>query len=498
MTKFNQPISVEQRVSGHADATTNYEGGLAFRVDPEMELYLRTCTCLFEDKFYTSGEQQLAELRAIIKQCPRAYVLQLAAYARQKMHLRSAPLVLLAEASVMQSQAREPKTDVRAYTPKIVQRADEPAELVAYWLANIGGGKKHNFPNALRLGLSDALANFNAYQLAKYNRNGAVKLRDVIQIVHPRPANEEQSALYKQTLDGTLPTPETWETAISGKGSTAASWNAIAPKMGTMALLRNLRNFEEKNAKDALTIAVARFTDREAVLESKQLPFRWYTASKHVQGQKIRDALHTALDLSLSLVEPWPGETVILSDNSGSMHSGLSLQGETQYIEVASLLSAMSVALCPDGYRVGVFGERFAWVNVSKRDSILTNMQRIANTDVGHSTDAWKAIAAMRQEKVRADRVVLFSDMQCYNSGNRHGWAFGLSQSLPAEWLRYKREVNPKARLYSVDLAGYGTAQFPQDQPDTVLLAGWSDQVLDFVRHYEAGRTAVDRIKAEW
>lgn len=496
MSKFNRAETIEEQLAKHPDATTNHGGGLAFRVSPEMELYLRACTALIEDKFYTRADSELAELRALIRNCDRKYVLQLAHFVRNKMHLRSFPMVLLAEAASMEAEKGEPKRDVREYVPKIVRRADEPAELLAYWIDTIGGGTKKNLPNALKKGLSDALLQFDEYQLAKYDRKGKIKLKDVIQLVHPVPDTPERSELYRRALDGELKTPDTWEVNVSTKGSTAEVWNESAKSMGIMALLRNLRNFEEKGAEEAIRIAIERFTDAEAVRKSKLLPFRWYQAYKHVKRNDLRDALHEALDLSLGVIEAWPGRTAIFSDNSGSMYYGsLSKGGSITRIEVAALMSAMALALSAGEYYVGAFADHFAWVDLSRHDSVLTNMQRIRDTEVGCATNAYKSIRALREQRVFVDRVLIFSDMQCYDTQSFYLYA---ENSLVAEWTKYRREVNPNARLYSIDLAGYGTSQFLEGDPSVVLLSGWSESVLSFVRHYENGETVLEEIKKNW
>src|SRR5690606_4080605 len=205
---------------------------------------------------------------------------------------------------------------------------------------------------------------------------GSVKLRDVLRLVRPTPKDEEQAALWKRAKEGTLATPRTWETYISEHGSSAEAWNEIAPDMGIMALIRNLRNFEEKGAQRAIEIAIQAMTGPERVRKSKLLPFRWFQAAKNVTSNRLKDAIHQALDLSLESVEPWQGKTAIFSDNSGSMHDRLSAKGKTLRIEVAALMSAMAVAPSPEDYRVGVFGASFAWVPVSRRDSVLTNIDR--------------------------------------------------------------------------------------------------------------------------
>lgn len=91
------------------------------------------------------------------------------------------------------------------------------------------------------------------------------------------------------------------------------------------------------------------------------------------------------------------------------------------------------------------------------------------------------------------DRVILFSDMQCYSAST---WAG--SGSLAASWSRYLASVNRKAVLYSVDLAGYGTMQFQETNKNVVQLSGWSDGVLKLIPALDAGASAVEVVKNQW
>jgi 60 kDa SS-A/Ro ribonucleoprotein len=490
--KLNQILKMAEKLRARPDATVNHEGALAFKPSSQLDLYLRACTCLVEDRFYTKADQQLAELRTAIQACERSYVLKLANYTRNQMHLRTLPMILLAEASVMHSgDSKEAKNDVRSYVPKVVKRADEPGELLAYWIRRVGEGSKAKLPNALKKGLSDALRRFDEYQLAKYNRAGEVKLRDVLMLTHARPDSPERAALYKRVLEDKLATPETWEVLISTQGASAETWNKIAPKMGIMALLRNLRNFEQHKAEIALAHAMKVFRDPEKVRESQLLPFRWLAAEREVSGSALKDALREALNLSLVNLPVWQGKTAVFVDLSGSMSGALSARSKVMYIDVASLMGAMATRLSQGEYLVGGFGESYQDIPVARSDSVLSNANKIRKTDVGHSTNAWLTIRALRKRKQVFDRVLLFSDMQCYSTH----WG---NESLVEEWQRYRREVNPRALLYSVDLAGYGSLQFPQDDSGVVQLAGWSDRVLDLVAALERGQSAVDLIEAEF
>lgn len=483
--KFNSPKTTPQTLAARPDATTNYEGGLAFKASPELELYLRACTCLIEDKAYVKSDEVLADLKKAIHACDRSYVLKLANYTRNQMHLRTLPLVLLAEASAMQTTPQESKSDVRLTVPKVITRADQPAELLAYWIRHVGQGQKAKLPMAIKKGVSDAMLKFNEYHLAKYNRDGAIKLKDVFRMCHPKANSPLQNELYKKVISDSLATPDTWEVYISKNGSSAETWNAIAPKMGIMALVRNLRNFEKHDAEEAIKHAVSVISDPEQVQASKLLPFRWLAAEREVSSNRLKDALRQALNISIMNVAPWAGKTAIFVDLSGSMSDPLSEKSNMSFVDVASLMGAMATKLSSEDYLVGGFGASYADIPISRYDSILTNAKAIKNTDVGHSTNAFLCIEALLHKKESFDRVFIFSDMQCYVSGVSARNIYG-DYSLAAKWIEYRRQVNPKAILYSVDLSGHGTLQFPEKENGVVQLAGWSDRVLDLVSAYES------------
>ena len=86
-----------------------------------------------------------------------------------------------------------------------MKRADDLTELVAlYWKFNPG----KPLTKQMKIGLGRALLRFDAYGLAKYNRDGAVKLRDILFLTHAKPEGETQEVLFKKQLaENALPTP---------------------------------------------------------------------------------------------------------------------------------------------------------------------------------------------------------------------------------------------------------------------------------------------------
>lgn len=502
MTKFNKPVNVVDKINNHPEATTNHAGGLHFNTDAEMDLYLKATVGFLDDKYYQNSEEVLKELRAAISKVSRSFVLKLANYARNKMYLRSIPMVLLAEAAHTVFPGENPNADkgiVREYTPKIIMRADEINEVLAYSVNVIGKGHKKNLANSLKKGIADSFMKFDEYQFAKYNRKGAFTFRDTMRVVRPKTNDPERNALLGRIIKDELATPETWEVVISGKGSTAENWNAVAPKMGIMALLRNLRNMEDKGAKEGLKIAYAALRNPEKVLNSKLLPFRFFAAMQEVGLNATRDALHDAMDIAVGNLPKIKGNLAVFSDTSGSMSSVISAKSKVTCLDIATLFGAMTTNMVDTGYdyQACSFAENVVNVGVSKRDSVFTNMDKLKKADKGnHSTNAYKIFPYLRSKSMKPDVVVIFSDMQCYNSSNYsfHGRQ-NREDNLAVQWEKYKREVNPNAVLVSVHLNGYGGSQFPPNTKDVVLLSGWSENVLSFIAAYQERLNVLDEIK---
>ncbi len=532
MTTFNRSQTLVQSLTNRGDATTNHEGGLAFVMDAMTRLYTRACTALVrQDKFYVSAEQAdkelIADIHAVGSVAPE-FVLRLAAYVRQVMNLRTVSLVMLAEAASIPAC----KPLVRRWTPQILRRVDELTEVVAYWKLRHGDigargqkGGANAFPNSLSNGIADAFGQFDEYQFAKYDRKGSVTLRDVLRIVRPKPISAEQSAMFRYLVKGEVDVTylpmtaakaqllckteldaearvlaqaahATWEVMLSHFGRMAEVWNSV--HLPFMAGMRNLGNLLEVGADKALDRVVAMLRNQEQVRRSKQLPHRFFSAYKAVEARggnsprqaEVMEAVLVALEASVANVPRMQGVSFITMDNSGSMRMPLSKKSAVQYVDVANLLGAMGHTMCEQAI-CSVFGDGHAVVPVVRQDSILTNMRRFANTNVGYSTNAHLSIRHLNETRTRVDRIILLSDMECYATAQ---WG---EASLAREWRQYRSSVNPDAYLYSIDLSGNGTSQFPADEKRVACLAGWSEKLLEFIPAFEQGGTkAVERIAA--
>jgi 60 kDa SS-A/Ro ribonucleoprotein len=494
MATLNKSRSTNIATRRQAESTQTYHGN-AFKTNAVERLIERTVGAFWnENSFYEKGDKRdnalVSDLREVAKTDPR-FPLQLAAWARNELYLRTTPQVILVESANIE----EAKPYVRQYTPKIVKRADELAEVIAYQLSAHG----KPIPNALKKGLADAFSNFDEYQLNKYDSDkGAVSLGDVLRLIARKknwPVSEAlrnylvndvvdadalpkigalKALLQKDSIDAEAEelirkSHVTWETLISKFGSSKENWERVIPNMGYMALLRNLRNFEEKGVD--LAPVLKRISDPNEVKRSKQLPYRFYSAYKQVSNSKVQRAIAQAFEHSISNVT-LPGATGVAVDHSGSMDSPLSDKSKMSYFDVGAVLGAIVAKKAEDSVVV-TFGNHAKRVDLNPDDTMMTNIEKIKKTYVGHSTNAHEAFNIF--DNADLDRIVVISDMQCYG-GNTAYWNTGLN----SRWEQY-RKAHPKAYLYSLDVHAYGTKQIPSYDNHAVTINGWSDKVIDFM-----------------
>ena len=491
-----------------SNVASNYEGEKAFPVTPALELYTAVATAGLSDQFYEKADQKLDRIRSLIAGNDAAFVARLAVYAREKMNLRSIPLVLAVEL------ARLHKGDdlVSRMVARIIQRADEITELLAFYaISNERAGVKqlNKLSKQLQKGLSEAFNNFDEYQFAKYNRNGAITLKDALFVIHPRAKDEAQQALFDKIAKDELQTPYTWEVELSALGQKVYAsdsekqaafrqkWEELisSNRLGYMAVLRNLRNIlEAQVSNEALAKVCDYLADERAVARSRQLPFRFlsaYRELKTVQDGRtglVLDSLEKAVLCAASNIAGYDEYTkvIIAADVSGSMQTPVSKNSKVLNYDIGLMLAMLLQSRCGNVI-TGMFGETWKTIQVPK-GNILANVQEFYRREgeVGYSTNGYLVIKDLLQRSMVVDKIMLFTDCQLWNSN-------GTGETIQKLWRDYRR-IAPQARLYLFDLAGYGRMPIEILKDDVFLIAGWSDKIFDVLQSIDQGRNALEQI----
>jgi len=327
----------------------------------------------------------------------------------------------------------------------------------------------------------------------------SVKLKDVLRICHPK-----HKPLYSKIMNDSLETPETWEVIISnykdrGFEDKKSAWEYLIAtnKLPYMASLRNIRNLLKENIDEAKLKKVLEYiSNPEAVKKSRQLPFRFLSAYKQLDAHdvkhsgKVLDALEDAMELSLANIPRLDGTSFMSSDVSYSMTHPLSRMSSVTYRELGIVLMCMADKFCDESF-ISIFGSNFSPVTTTKRSGILENARRISSLDSGCSTNGYKVIEYLINEKLSVDRVMIYTDMQMYNDK----YSYGENQFADV-WRKYKSSVNPNTKLYIFNLAAYAEPMIPEDDPNICIISGWSDNVFKFIQLFEKDKkTSVQEIE---
>lgn len=425
-----------------------HEGGPAFaHITAEQQLRRSVLSCLlWEDTFYEDGQSIADRIWAATTKVPPPMLASLAMEARNRFHLRHVPLLLLTALAKHGAGTRLVSDTIEA----TISRADELTEFLAVYAKMNGVTPDKVRPKLsaqVKKGLARAMLKFSPYQLAKYNRDGAIKLRDVMFLVHPKPVGE-QIETFKQLAARELASPDTWEVALSGGADKKATFERLLQegKLGYLALLRNLRGMTEAGVDDGLI--------KGALIERKGahnvLPFRYVAAARACP--QLEPTIDRALQAAIQELPPLAGKTAVLVDVSGSMDAKLSGKSDLTRIDAACALASIING------DLRVFSFSNVLIEVPPRRG-MSGVDAIRNSQSHQGTELGAAVHWLNSNG-KFDRLIVITDEQ--------------SQS---------RVPDPvAAKAYMINVASY---QNGVGYGRWTHIDGFSDQVLRFIHEVE-------------
>ncbi|MCW8099328.1 TROVE domain-containing protein [Streptomyces tauricus] len=459
MARFNTKTAKAKgtsRVTSTGRVLRTHEGGRGVERDPRSELFLLSIANFVAQKtFYESGEARDDRFAALVRQLAVAdpsWTAGLLDWLRGEGNMRTASIVGAAE--YVKARLDAGATDGpanRQVVASVLRRPDEPGELLAYWTSRYGRA----VPKPVKRGIADAVRRlYGGRSLLKYDTaSKGYRFGDVLNLVHASPDPEKpwQGELFRYALDRrhnpdtavppassrvltahralmAVPVGErrgvvtseggaarlaeagmTWE-ALAGwlQGPMdAAAWEAVIPSMGAMALVRNLRNFDEAGVSDEVARRVAaKLSDPAEVARSRQFPFRYLAAYQHAPSLRWAYPLEQALGHSLANVPALGGRTLVLVDRSGSMfHSRMSDRSELNRADAAAIFGA-ALALRAEKADLVEFGTGSGTVKFREGESVLKVLGRFG--DLGGTNTS----EAVRKHYKKHDRVLIVTDEQ--------------------------------------------------------------------------------------
>lgn len=417
-----------------------------------------------------------------------AATLELARTLRSDYNMRLNPAVIYVRAIMHEGRVKFNEENpglMKSIGKEIASRPDDLTNQFDYWM--FVKGSKQGMPSILKRTWADRLAEYSRYQLNKYKGKSLI---DLVRISHA--SGETIDELMKTGTIKVSADEQTWETLrASGK-----SWSEILEtiKIPHMALLRNLRGiFTEINDLNRVKEVAQQLKD--GVLGGKQFPFRYWSAYNAVNSADsvnhrslLLDTLEECIDIAITNSPKIKGKVACLSDNSGSAWGTLNSEyGSVHVAEIANLSSLITAMQAEEGY-VGVFGDRLSLNGVSKRNGLLTQLKETCRRGKaqGGSTEngIWLFWDEAIKNKIHYDTVFIYSDMQA-----GHGGLYGSNHNEYSNYISpgthhnidvlklvdvYRKQVNPKVNVFSVQVAGYDNTVLPESLYRGAILSGWT------------------------
>lgn len=366
---------------------------------------------LWEDNAYVDGESLVDRIAALVPQCPPRAVCDIALSARLDQKLRHTPLLLAVEMCRYPEHARL----VGGLLPRIITRADMLSDFLAlYWSRN--GGKKSISHQAAK-GLADAFHNFDEYQLAKYDREAEVRLRDVMFLCHPVPRDAAEAELFRRIAERDLAVPDTWEVALSAGADKKATWERLITqdRLGALAFLRNLANMRRAGVSRA--VVESGFTRLKS---SMLLPFDYLKAAK--MNPDFLHLIDDAMQASAKRQPRLPGRTLFIVDVSGSMDCSVSGMSGCRRVDCATAMAVLAAEVCDEFELVCTAGNDWTregaheWVRYPRRGFALMDQINGCKARLGGGGIFTRQCLEWCRETFADaklfDRIIVFSDSQ--------------------------------------------------------------------------------------
>jgi 60 kDa SS-A/Ro ribonucleoprotein len=302
-----------------------------------------------------------------------------------------------------------------------------------------------------------------AYQVVKYRDRHGFSHRDVFRLAHPRATEAERAALYAWIARETLPETDAPGLALVSARATAHAstepnavawshiaresglprealpsawlreplvWEALLPRLGQTALLRNLATLTRVGLLTPGSVATrtvaAQIADPVRLRSARIHPIavlaalETYRSGRSARGRSqwkpvgaIVDALDAAIGLAFASVKPTGARTLIGLDVSGSMSSGeiSGIPGLTPRVGAAAM--ALTHVRTDESVRVMAFSDRFVPLPIAATDTVAQIVSRTENLPFERTDCALPMLYAL-ENRLAIDLFVIYTDNETW------------------------------------------------------------------------------------
>jgi 60 kDa SS-A/Ro ribonucleoprotein len=499
--------SLAGRLLPKATAQTAH-GTKAYAYGAEHKLAQLAMTGTIGGGFYQDAEAEVTALIAAAEAVEPIFLAKTAVHVRAKGHMKDTPALLLAVLA-----SREPALFARAF-PKVVTSGKMLRTFVQILRSGRTGRKSlGSRPKAMVQGWLNGAT--DAQLMAAMVGNDP-SLADVIRMVHPKPETAERAAFYAWAIGkpadaASLPqvvrdlmafragdsatVPDVPFQMLTNLPLSPEQWAEVAGRASWATLRQGLNMLDRKGAftvPGTVEHVASVLRDPARIKAAKAMPYQLMATMRALEAgvdARLRDALHDAMEASVSNVPVLQGQVAVCPDVSGSMAGPVTgyRPGATtavRFIDVAALVAAAVVRKNPQA-RVLPFEVDVRDVRLEARDTILTNAEKLAALG-GGGTNCSAPLAALNAARQAPDLVIFVSDNQSWVDGRKGGQG----TAMMAEWTKLKA-LNKAAKLVCIDIQPYGTTQ-AAERDDVLNIGGFSDAVFDQIAAFAEGRMGPD------
>lgn len=502
-------------------SVVNRAGGKAYDLGPRHKLAQLAVTGCLNGTYYASGEAQLSEVLKLVKEVDPEFVAKTAVYAREKGFMKDMPALLLASLMVPNDKGEYAPELFGPVFHRVITHGKMLRTFVQILRSGVVGRK--SFGTGPKRLIQTWLSNASDEALIRANIGTDPSLADILKMVHPKPQDKSREALfgyflgrahdfdllpqaikdfelYKERGPKGRKVPDVPFQMLTSLGLGTDEWTQIAQNASWHMTRMNLNTFQRHGVfekgffkrKPMVNLIAERLMDPEAIRKARVFPYQIMAAYMATKGsdmpRAIREALHEALEIATLNVPQFKGNVVVCPDVSGSMSMSVTgyrrgSSSKVRCIDVAGLMASVVLRNSPNA-KVLPFEVNVAKVNLTARDSVLTNASKLASIG-GGGTNCSAPLAYLNQRKADVDLVIIVSDNE--------SWAdrqYGRGTSLMQEWEQLKAR-NPQAKLVCLDIVPNGTAQ-AVNRDDILNIGGFSDQVFTIIDQFANGNFGED------
>lgn len=504
----------------------NVAGVKAYSLTDKHALAQFTVTGTFADQYYTTASQQLAAVKTLLEKVEPTFVAKLSIYAREHGMMKDMPSALLAHLASVDVELMK----------KVFDRVVDNGKMLRNFVQLIRSGEfgRKSLGNAPKKAIQRWIENRKDHVLFNDSVGNSPSMSDVIRMVHPHPSSKGKAALYGyicgkevvanekemkfRKIEGTgtevaqtvnfqdLPeVVQAFENFKSGKSKetpnvsfqmltalplNSENWKDIARKASFQTTRMNLNTFarhEVLKDEELVTIIANKLRDVEAIEKAKVFPYQIMSSYANLEGDipiKIKNALHDSLELATKNVSSFEGKKVyVFPDVSGSMQSSVTgnrgtATSKVRCIDVAALVSSTILRRNNDAVVMPFDTRVYSTSEISGRDSILTNAEKLAKFG-GGGTSCEVVLQELNNKNAKGDLLIYVSDNAGWYGTSSYQ---GSGTAAAHEWALFKKR-NPNAKMVCINIQSDPTTQI-MDSNSVLNIGGFNDEIFKTIENF--------------